>query len=526
MNQAILLPEQDRRFKKIVLISILLLIAFSLINHFFLNLPTFFRQELYFTFSATENIFTLVLALFIFAERKFESEAGELKWVSISLFCIAIFGFPIIFGELHPAFYWSRTIGNILGGVLVNLVWLPPSPFKEKVNKHCFLVIAFVILIPLFAEFYFRDLFPILFSPAGKYDPRFTILNVLSGLAFWVFTGFLLFKSHAKNEQASLALASYFAIFGCTRIMIAFSIRGDYIWWLQFSLRIGANFAALFYLFLIFQRSVEALISTKLVLQQQVTLLNTANAQIREHQKALEEQRAQMLHSARMASIGSLAGTVAHEINNPLAIISMNAEVLLRESIDNQTLPSAFRTRIQSIRKLTMRISEIVKLLLSLSREEISDPMKKTPLKEVIYNAVEISVGKFANQNIQLQVDLVPELFLNCRSAQISQVLLNLLDNAFDAIQELEVKWVHIQFAESEDMAIIKVIDSGPGIPPQIAERIMEPFFTTKEVNRGVGLGLSISKSAVEENRGSLYYAPQSPHTCFVIELPKYKKDS
>ena len=110
---------------------------------------------------------------------------------------------------------------------------------------------------------------------------------------------------------------------------------------------------------------------------------------------------------------------------------------------------------------------------------------------------------------------------MQCRGAQISQVLLNLLSNAYDAVEHAAVRRVRVG-ARGDDSAVrITVTDTGPGIPPDIAPRIMEPFFTTKEVGKGTGLGLAASKGIAEGHRGTLTYERADGETRFVLTLPR-----
>lgn len=104
---------------------------------------------------------------------------------------------------------------------------------------------------------------------------------------------------------------------------------------------------------------------------------------------------------------------------------------------------------------------------------------------------------------------------------QISQVLVNVIGNAIDAIAGLSEKWIRVEVYDKNDKVFFTITDSGKGIPLEIQEKIMHPFFTTKGVNIGTGLGLSISKSIIEEHGGFLNYNVSSPNTQFVFELRK-----
>lgn len=118
------------------------------------------------------------------------------------------------------------------------------------------------------------------------------------------------------------------------------------------------------------------------------------------------------------------------------------------------------------------------------------------------------------------------DFFFNGRQAQIEQVLLNLLNNSFDAIQSTPDRWIHITARLENHRVLILVTDSGTGIPNDVQQKMLQPFFTTKEVGKGTGLGLSISKGIIEDHQGQLYYDPKNKNTCFVIDLPEIKKAS
>jgi C4-dicarboxylate-specific signal transduction histidine kinase len=128
---------------------------------------------------------------------------------------------------------------------------------------------------------------------------------------------------------------------------------------------------------------------------------------------------------------------------------------------------------------------------------------------------------KHKNHDVQIRLDL-PEKSekIRCRPVQISQVLLNLIFNAFDAIKSHDEKWIEVQVQMKKNRSIWSVTDSGRGIEGKSIERIFEPFFTTKPVGQGTGLGLSISKGLIESHGGTLTLDTKSPHTRFVFELP------
>ena len=175
--------------------------------------------------------------------------------------------------------------------------------------------------------------------------------------------------------------------------------------------------------------------------------------------------------------------------------------------------------------KGTQRVAKIVKGLRSFARNGSKDPMQEVETEKIISETLELCFERFKYGEIQLQITKIVSGKIICRESQISQVLLNLLNNAYDAVTEMPLKdkWVKVEVTESDvhNNILIYITDCGPGIPKDIASKILEPFFTTKETGKGTGLGLSISVGIVEEHGGKLYLDHGHDNTRFVLELPK-----
>jgi len=235
-----------------------------------------------------------------------------------------------------------------------------------------------------------------------------------------------------------------------------------------------------------------------------------------------EAQRAMMEYSSRMASLGEMAAGVAHEINNPLAIIHGKVSILLRNASESTISSENLTTELLKIRQTSERIAQIIKGLRTFSRNGEKDPFSECNLSEIITDVKNLCAERMKVHNVDLRIPVIPDIFISCRAVQIEQVLMNLLNNAFDAIKNLDDKWIELQIVNTRKGHVtIMVIDSGTGIPKDIATKIMQPFFTTKQVGQGTGLGLSISKGIIEEHGGTLHYFPGFGNTCFVIDLPE-----
>ena len=236
----------------------------------------------------------------------------------------------------------------------------------------------------------------------------------------------------------------------------------------------------------------------------------------------LEVRRAQAVASARLSALGMMAAGIAHEINNPLAVIHASASDLMDMAETGDVPLKDLQAASSRIQQTANRISKIVKSLRQTAREGSTDPFQRASIAEIVEQALELCKERFRVHSVRLETPTIdPTLHIFCREVQIAQVLLNLLQNAFDAVIETEgEKWVRLEVASNAQSAAFDVIDSGPGVPPDLKARIMEPFFTTKPVGKGTGLGLSLSKGIVDEHGGELKLCEKDNHTCFSLVLP------
>lgn len=250
--------------------------------------------------------------------------------------------------------------------------------------------------------------------------------------------------------------------------------------------------------------------------------LEISSRETQEYLRVLKEKSILLTNSAKMSALGEMAGGVAHEINNPLAIISGFSQRLLRKSINGEHDPEALNKGLTTIIETVDRIVEIVDGLRIISRAADHDKKEVVSIIKIVDDSLVLCREKFKNDGISLihKYDQNLQLSVLGRATQFSQVLLNLLNNAFDSVCLLEEKWISIEIIPVNDMIKLRITDSGLKITNDIIEKIMNPFFTTKEVGKGTGLGLSISKSIIEDQNGRLYYDSNSPNASFVIELP------
>jgi PAS domain S-box-containing protein len=246
----------------------------------------------------------------------------------------------------------------------------------------------------------------------------------------------------------------------------------------------------------------------------------------KELEAELQASRMKVVSSARLSALGMMAGGIAHEINNPLGIIHAYASDL-REMAREESVCAADVERASArIVETAERIGSIVKSLRHIAREGDADPVQPAPLREVIERVLELSRERFRMHSVRLTCSPIDAgLHVPCREVQIAQVVMNLLQNAFDAVVETtNEKWIEVEVHASVDSVVVSVIDSGLGVPAEIRDRIMEPFFTTKPVGKGMGLGLSLARSVARQHGGDLTLTESRGHTCFTLALPLRKE--
>jgi len=252
----------------------------------------------------------------------------------------------------------------------------------------------------------------------------------------------------------------------------------------------------------------------------------TRTLEQRVEQKTRELKRAHehALHTEKMASIGKMAAVLAHEINNPLSGILTYAK-LLHKWIDSEDGGKNHHRDIcdslDLIASESRRCGDLVKNLLTFSRTTPIN-LQPTNLNQVIDRALRLIQHQLDLGAIQVQPDLDPELpLVICDGAQIEQVLLALMMNALDAMPQGGNLWVTTKLIREDNVVRIVVRDDGCGIPPEILPRLFEPFLTTKETGRGVGLGLAISRSILERHNGDIeVHSEVGRGTTFTVTLP------
>ncbi len=309
------------------------------------------------------------------------------------------------------------------------------------------------------------------------------------------------------------------------------SIGADISWsGIAVPVRVGGEMVAVLEFYSL--RALEELLGEK---QNLVRFLETLSLQLGaliERQRYVERERSQqatILASANLSSLGEMAAGVAHEINNPLTAILLGStqarQISQRAPTDLATLSKV----LERIERSADRIGKIVSGMRTLSRDGSGDPFVSSDLNVIIEDTLSVCLARFRNAGVELHSSgrASAGVWVRCRPVQVSQVLLNLLNNAFDAVSGQEGAWVRLETRtapaasdSTPDWVEVAVSNSGPKISPELAPQIMRPFFTTKPVGKGTGLGLSIARSIADAHAGALTIELEREHTTFVLRLP------
>ncbi len=215
----------------------------------------------------------------------------------------------------------------------------------------------------------------------------------------------------------------------------------------------------------------------------------------------------QVIEAGKLASVGELAAGIAHEINNPIAIMVEEAgwieDLLGEEDLRESKNLDEFQRALKEIRVQGSRCKEITHKLLSFARK--TDPnVKEVDVNDLLEEIVSISEQKARYGNVRILKSLVDELpIIHASPSELQQVFLNLINNAIDAIG-VGGGTIDIKTRLDDDFVVVDVADTGCGIPNAILPRIFDPFFTTKPVGKGTGLGLSICYGIIKKMAGEI----------------------
>lgn len=259
------------------------------------------------------------------------------------------------------------------------------------------------------------------------------------------------------------------------------------------------------------------------ILARQTQLLERRNKELERLNRDLTEAHDHLLMASKLTALGEMATSMILEMRTPLQLVMVNASFLEEHLRDQEATEM-----LQNITQSSSHINKIVENLHGLARREVRDPMQRRDVAGIVDDTLRLCRKRIEDSGIDLEVaDIDGTLTVDCHPTELAQVLLNLINNAAEALDGDDDAWIKLDATrDGEDAAAgyvqFSVTDSGGGLPASLAEKLFEPFFSTKDVGAGygTGLGLTISRKIVQRHQGTLTLDTESEDTRFVARLP------
>lgn len=428
-----------------------------------------------------------------------------LQWAAAIVFAVTItpFSWSGSVNSVHVHVYAAIFLGGILTVLPVYLAWKQPG---KKANRH-------VIAI---AQMCYSAL--LVHLTGGRIETHFHIFGSLAFLAIYRDPKVLITATIATGTDHFLRGAFWPA-----------SVYGTFsaTYWRAVEHSAWVIFEDIFLIYSIQQGLDQTRLSSLQQAQLEETLrtveerVRERTAELRASNEIIEAQQQTMVASAKNSALGEMAGQIAHEINTPLGAIVLTAQGLMRKAEASSVDSSEVRQKMDFILQITNKLSRIIGSMRKLAGHGANEQMADTPVQTILEDVLLLCEGRFRKNGIQFTLNnrLGERESAQCRANEISQVLINLLNNAHDAVSHLSDRWISLDVDRVGRFLRFRVIDSGTKIPEEIRKKLFTPKFSTKTLDQGTGFGLSISKRLVEHHQGHIYL-DIGPNTTFTVEIP------
>ena len=243
--------------------------------------------------------------------------------------------------------------------------------------------------------------------------------------------------------------------------------------------------------------------------------------EVKESKEAFMEQTAKMAHASQITALGDMAGGLAHEVNNSLQVIMVSTQQIQRELDKSSETSDQIKNKFQQTKLAIQKIKSVIDGLKYFSLQMDPEQKEDVPLKEIIDRTLNYTFELIKAHGITLKLTEIPDVKIRCHAFQITHILFNLIKNADDAlVNSSKERWIDISFEMKGECLFIKVKNGGEKIAKNDQGKLFQPFFSTKDINQGSGLSLSISRGIALDHRGDLSFDPTERFTTFVLKLP------
>lgn len=242
-----------------------------------------------------------------------------------------------------------------------------------------------------------------------------------------------------------------------------------------------------------------------------------------DYELQVEAERNKYFHEQKLQSLGRLGAGVAHEINNPLAVIKTRNSLMQKKLSQLGITDSDLLKNQVTIDKQVNRISSIIKSLQQLTLDTSRESSSIVPLKQTLDTVLEYLQERPSSQLISIDISAISDQqTVYARPTELVQIFYNLLGNSIDAIATRSNPWIKVFYHVDPTSGFIniRIQDCGGPLGPDILSKLFEPFYTTKEIGQGTGLGLSLCRQMAQSQGGELSYDSLAPTTTFILRLP------
>ena len=258
------------------------------------------------------------------------------------------------------------------------------------------------------------------------------------------------------------------------------------------------------------------------ILARATRLLEQRNKELEKLNRQLTEAHNKLIMSGKLTALGRMAASMISETEYPLQLIMVNASLLDEYMRDEETTQM-----LQAIVESSSQVNKIVESLRGFSHDEARDALKRRDITQLVKDTLALCREQVQSKGVKLDLgEAESNIWIRCHPTEISQVILNLINNSVEANIIEDDPWIRIDVIPNVQTVQVAITDSGDGLPASLADKIMQPFFTTKDgAGSGTGLGLTISRKIVESHKGTIILDGESEYTRFVITLPRAMDD-